>query len=368
MLGVALAVRQLNEHFEQIGFSGANKQRVRARIVVPRSAAPTKIENIQKIGGDDVELVVDGSDYAEAYQIATEYAQSAQKARFIHPYDDEKTVEGQSTAGVALVKRLQERDGNPSDTAIIVPVGGGGLLAGIALALLEAYPNPNDRPTIVGAQLEGADSAAQSWYKPKAIEALRLEFVLPLEYYAAHLPLYPFFISVFALIFGYLNSMLIVNIFFTVLTSLLLFHLVKTFHLSSKALTLILVFLFLPRFFIVRSVGAPESLFMFMILASLFFFEKKQYFYAGILGALATMTKTPGILLFGAYGLVFLERIIQKKEFSFSWLWTGLIPLGLIAVFSLYAVQYHDFFAYFHTGGVVPMPYPFSVFHKIRPP
>jgi hypothetical protein len=86
--------------------------------------------------------------------------------------------------------------------------------------------------------------------------------------------------------------------------------------------------------------------------------------YAGILGALATMTKTPGILLFGAYGLVFLERMIQKKEFSFSWLWTGLIPLGLIAVFSLYAVQYHDFFAYFHTGGVVPMPYPFSVFHS----
>lgn len=163
-LGVALAVRKLNEHFMHKGYSVTNNQRVKARIFVPRSAAPTKIESIQAIGDGDVELIVDGDDYAEAYQLATDYAQGAQEARFIHPYDDEKTVEGQSSAGTALVQRLKKHGGNPSETVVVVPVGGGGLLAGITLALLEAFPDPRDRPSIVGAQLEGADSAAQSWH------------------------------------------------------------------------------------------------------------------------------------------------------------------------------------------------------------
>jgi len=82
-----------------------------------------------------------------------------------------------------------------------------------------------------------------------------------------------------------------------------------------------------------------------------------------LVGALATMTKTPGILLFGAYGLVFLETLIREKKFSLRWLWVSLIPVGLLVVFGLYKIQYSDFFAYFHTGGVVPMPYPFAVFN-----
>lgn len=205
---------------------------------------------------------------------------------------------------------------------------------------------------------------SQSWYNPQAIEALRLEFALSNEYYAAHLPLYPFFIAIFKPLLGSLHAMLFVTISSTILLALSLYYLLVRFKLTKHPVMLVSVFLFLPRFFVVRSVGAPESLFIFLILASVLFFEKKQYFFAGLLGGLATMTKTPGILLFAAYGLVFLERVIVKKEFSLRFLWIGLIPLGLVAVFSLYAHQYDNFFAYFNTGGVVPMLYPFSVFHS----
>jgi len=78
------------------------------------------------------------------------------------------------------------------------------------------------------------------------------------------------------------------------------------------------------------------------------------------------MTKLPGILLFVSYGLVFLEKMIKEKKlkFNFSWLSLGLIPLGLFVVFALYAVQYNNFFAFFNTGGVVPILYPFSVFQS----
>ncbi len=102
---------------------------------------------------------------------------------------------------------------------------------------------------------------------------------------------------------------------------------------------------------------------MLLVLGSIFFFEKKQYFLAGLLGGLSAMTKTPGVLLVVAYGLIFIERIIREKKFNWDWIPLMLIPTGLLSVFTLYAYQYNNFFAYFNTGGVVPTPYPFSVFN-----
>jgi len=204
---------------------------------------------------------------------------------------------------------------------------------------------------------------AKSWYDPKAIENMGLEFNLPLEYYAAHLPLYPLFIAVAAPLVGYLQSMIGINLLFSVLLALFFYYFLKHFKLTDHPLPLTIIFLFLPRFFVLRSVGAPESLFLLLILLSVFFFEKKQYFYAGVLGGFAAMTKVPGILLFVAYMFVIVEEFLKNKKFNTGWLFLGFIPLGLIAVFAIYTVQYNNFFAYFNTGGVVPMPYLFSVFN-----
>lgn len=167
-LGVALAVHELNELYERQGLLAKSGKRVRAKIVVPRSAAPVKLEAITNVGGNDVDLVVEGDDYSEAYQQAYSYTQREPGAKLIHPYDDPRTVEGQRTAGYDLVNRLYEQKITPANTVVVAPVGGGGLLAGITQAVLEAYPNPNNRPQIVGAQLEGADSAAQSWRNYRA--------------------------------------------------------------------------------------------------------------------------------------------------------------------------------------------------------
>lgn len=204
---------------------------------------------------------------------------------------------------------------------------------------------------------------AKTWYVPQAIQGLRLEVGLPNEYYAAHLPLYPFFIAIFAMGLGFLKSMLFTTILFSVLLAVFFYHFLRKLEITANPLLLTIVFLFLPRFLVVRSVGAPETLFMLLIILSVFFFEKKNMLLAGVFGGLAVATKTPGILLFGAYGLVFLERIIRHKKFQFNWLFTLLIPAGLLGVFALYGQQYGNFFAYFNTGGVVPMPYPFSAFN-----
>jgi len=209
---------------------------------------------------------------------------------------------------------------------------------------------------------------AKTFYNPQAIKNLHLEMTSPTKYFAAHLPLYPALIRVVKEIgvfgqLGYLKSMLSVNLLATIGLVLFFYYLLKKFKLTKNPLVLASVLLFLPRFLVVRSVGAPESLFILMILLSLFFFEKDKFWLAGLFGGLATMTKTPGLLLFGAYGLVFIERLLKDRKINWNWLGILLIPLGLLGVFGIYAVQYKDFLAYFHSGDNIHLVFPYSVFN-----
>ncbi|EKE14290.1 MAG: hypothetical protein ACD_12C00589G0001 [uncultured bacterium] len=161
----------------------------------------------------------------------------------------------------------------------------------------------------------------------------------------------------------YLKSMVGVNLLATIGLVLFFYYLLKKFKLTNNPLLLASVFLFLPRFLVVRSVGAPESLFMLLILLSFFFFEKTQFWLAGLFGGLATMTKAPGMLLFAGYGLVFIERLIKTRKIDWNWFGILLIPLGLLGVFGLYQIQYGDFLAYFHSGDNIHLVFPYSVFN-----
>ncbi|OGK51813.1 hypothetical protein A2966_00295 [Candidatus Roizmanbacteria bacterium RIFCSPLOWO2_01_FULL_41_22] len=203
---------------------------------------------------------------------------------------------------------------------------------------------------------------AKTFYNPALIENLSLEFIQPTIYFAAHLPLYPVFIRLFSVI-GYLKSMILVNVLFSLFLILFFYYFLTKFNITKKPLLLTAVFMFLPRFLVLRTVGAPESLFLFFIILSIYFFEKKHYLIAGLVGALATMTKTPGILLFVAYCLVFLERYIKTRKIELQWLFITLIPLGLASVFFLYLEQYKDFFAYFHSGDNLHLTSLYSMFN-----
>lgn len=235
---------------------------------------------------------------------------------------------------------------------------------------------------------------AKTLYNPKLIDNLHVETGASNKYFAAHLPLYPVLIRLMSLIspidnLRYLKSMVLVNLIATIGLVLFFYYMLRKFNLTKNPLALATILLFLPRFLVVRTVGAPESLFILLILLSLFFFEKTQFWLAGLFGGLATMTKTPGILLFGAYGLVFAEMLIShsglpacrqgrsrirfwshfvpqndiKAKFNWHWLGILLIPTGLLVVFGIYAIQYKDFFAYFHSGDNLHLVFPYSVFN-----
>jgi hypothetical protein len=212
---------------------------------------------------------------------------------------------------------------------------------------------------------------AKSWYDQTFI-ARSFSLPIPLEYYPAHLPGYPISISLLSLLFPGPWAMLYSTLLFSLLATISFYLFVYKFKLSQNPFWLSILFLIFPaRWLAVKAVGSPEPLFIFAIIASFYFFKsafdrvennlvsKKKIppldlALAGIFGAVAQITKSPGILLFASYGLYLLYRTIQSKKIlndlikpTFPLL---LIPLSALAVFGFYQLRLGDFFAYFHSG------------------
>jgi threonine dehydratase len=120
-------------------------------IVMPKSAPQTKIDATRDYGGD-VEL--HGSNFPEAMAYAKTLTE-AEDTIFVHAYDDPDIVAGQGTLGLELYDQLPEAD------TVVVPIGGGGLIAGVATALKGR--NPDVR--IVGVQAADAATVPDSLQK-----------------------------------------------------------------------------------------------------------------------------------------------------------------------------------------------------------
>lgn len=207
---------------------------------------------------------------------------------------------------------------------------------------------------------------AKTFYDKKAI-GTQFSNPIGLDYYPAHLPLYPTIISLLGNFLSGTKAMLLA----TLLGTGMMFG---TFYLYLKNLGvrqagwISILLLWLPaRFLAVRSVGSPESWFMLFILGSLWAFRKKKYLAAGLIGSLAQMTKSPGILLFAGYILFFVfqafkSRKLEVKEYLRA-VWIFLIPLAALGVFVFYWLRVGDFWAYFHSGDNFHLFWPpFSVF------
>ncbi len=207
---------------------------------------------------------------------------------------------------------------------------------------------------------------AKSWYSPESALLAQAPLGLSPSYFTAHFPLYPVLISLFSPILGYLKSMLVWPVIFGIAYACLLYYFVKRFKLSSRPLILAVISLFFsPRFFVIRSVPAPETLFMFLVLASVFLFMRQRVWLASLIAGLAVFTRSPGMLLLAGYGLFYLEKMFKQKRIDWSALWLVLIPLSLGLVFVFYYFQTGDFWAYFKSGDNIHLLFPpFQVFNQ----
>ena len=205
-------------------------------------------------------------------------------------------------------------------------------------------------------------------------------FTLPVEYYAAHLPLYPWLIRIFATVVGYPYSMLGLTLASSILSIYFFQKLALQFVKKEDVLWLTFVFSILPaRWLIVRSVGSAEPLFVAAIIASVYYFRDKKYWLAGIWGAVAQLVKSPGILLFIAYVFALVVPQVKKLLLSSSAKWAKilnlkkiypllLIPLSLLSVFVYYYFVMGDFWAYFNSGDNIHLFFPpFQIFNYSAP-
>jgi Gpi18-like mannosyltransferase len=214
---------------------------------------------------------------------------------------------------------------------------------------------------------------AKTMYHPSTI-AHAFSQPLPLEYFPAHLPGYPLTVKLVDLLLPGPWSLLFVTVLTTLLAAITFYLLVARFKLSSQPIWLTTLFLFLPaRWLVVRTVGSAEPLFIFATLASFYFFKnalnKKtnclDFFVAGLFGALAQITRSPGILLFIAYFFYLVHLGFKTKKIYYQSWPLLLIPLSLIVVFAFYAHQTGDFFAYFHSGDNLHLSFPpFQIFNS----
>lgn len=126
----------------------ATKNGIPSLICLPDGAPISKVEATKNYGAEI--CLVEGV-YDDAYQKALELKEE-KGYTFIHPFDDENVIAGQGTVGLELLEQLPDVD------AVIVPVGGGGLISGVAYAIKMLNPNVK----VYGVQAGGAPSMQQS--------------------------------------------------------------------------------------------------------------------------------------------------------------------------------------------------------------
>jgi threonine dehydratase len=137
-------------HAQGVAYAASNKN-IPCTIVMPQNASPAKIAATKSYGA---KVVLSGSDYDECSIAAQEMAKEEGRA-IIHAFDDPQVISGQGTIGLELLEDLPDLD------QIYIPIGGGGLAAGVAIAIKAKKPNVK----IIGVESKAFPAMKQSLEK-----------------------------------------------------------------------------------------------------------------------------------------------------------------------------------------------------------
>ncbi len=136
---------------------------INALIVMPESTPLTKINGVRYYGA---EVILSGSNYDEAYAYAYEYGQKEGMV-FVHPFADEAVMAGQGTIALEMLNDIPDLD------AIVIPVGGGGLISGMASCIKQLTPSIE----VIGVSAQGAPAMKDSFEAKCAIDSLSVRTI-----------------------------------------------------------------------------------------------------------------------------------------------------------------------------------------------
>jgi threonine dehydratase len=144
-------------HAQGVAYSSKLLQ-IKSVIFMPKITPKQKIDRVIKLGESHVSIHLEGNNFDECNKIAQEYMLK-NKSVFIHPFNDEKVIEGQGTVGYELIHQLEKID------YIILPIGGGGLASGVSAFIKQINP----KIKIIGVEPMGAASMSESIKQNKII-------------------------------------------------------------------------------------------------------------------------------------------------------------------------------------------------------
>ena len=136
---------------------------IEATIIMPESTPLTKTQGVKELGAN---AILKGANYDEAYAYAVAYAKE-HKLTFVHPFIDDDVMAGQGTIALEMYEEHADLD------AVLIPVGGGGLISGMSIAFKALSPSTK----IVAVQAQGAPALKNSYDAKRAMDSLKVKTI-----------------------------------------------------------------------------------------------------------------------------------------------------------------------------------------------
>ncbi len=133
---------------------------VKGKIFMPTTTPRQKVKRVTFFGGDEVEIILVGDTFDDAYQEAKAYCDQYDMS-FIHPFDDYRTIAGQGTIGMEVVDEMEEPISH-----IFMSVGGGGLVSGVGSYMKNISPDTQ----VIGVEPQGAPSMQAALKQQKVVK------------------------------------------------------------------------------------------------------------------------------------------------------------------------------------------------------
>jgi threonine dehydratase len=151
-------------HAQGVAYA-CQEKKIKGWIFMPSTTPKQKVKQVEMFGKAYVEIILTGDTFDDAYAEAKQFCEQEEKT-FIHPFDNQKVIEGQGTVGVEIFKDfVGEID------YLLAPIGGGGLISGIATYFKKVSPDTH----LIGVEPEGAASMTAALREGKVVKLTEID-------------------------------------------------------------------------------------------------------------------------------------------------------------------------------------------------